>query len=252
MPKSNNLLKRSVTPSLLFLKMVSFIVFCCVICLFTCCFVACQKEYQRTYKHAATLVVKEDIPSLNAAIKEYDKAIRYTLLSLNGKEKALRALGVKLLEHQMYHEAIKAFEAAILLLPSSSILHYYLGLSYANAAKLDAKQNKQTQLIKQAEASYRMALEIDETHTIVHYALGVFLGFIKKDLRAGIQSLEVAKQQEPNHLETLFALGNLYYQAGQYVRSKQAYETIVEQTPPKSPKHKKAIENMKRIHSVSP
>ena len=203
--------------------------------------------YKKAYREAVSFNSREEYKTINKAIKKYNDVIRYTLYAIEGKFEAHKAMGIKLLQSEMYLEAAKSFEQAKLLKPTDSNLHYYLGLSYANYSRL-ALQNKEKYL-KLAEDAYQIGLNLNAKNTIIYYALGVLNGFIKGELDRGIEYLEVAKKQEPMDVNTLFALANLYFQKGNLSQAKELYQSITKITPEKSAKWLKAKQNIEQMSS---
>ncbi len=217
-----------------------------LLCFFLGGFVfSCLRNEQKIYQEAVNFLLKEDIKSLNQAVKKYDETIRYTLLALDGKYKAYKVLGMKLLEHKMYLEASKAFNLARKIDPTGPNIHYYLGLCYANYAEVIFDERRK--YIDLAEKAYQAGLKQDKNNAIIYYALGVLTGFLKKDLDEGIRLLEIAKTKEPNDLSILFACANLYYQKGFKEIARGYYQKIMQIAPKKSEKWQKAKSNLEDL-----
>ena len=203
--------------------------------------------FKKTYKDAARLAVSNDIESLGEAIQAYNEALRYAVLSLDGKYDALKALGVVYLQNKMYLEAIRSFSAAKEIVASDSNLHYYMGLAYANAAEVEVSAQKKSRLILLAEESYKHALKLDAGNTLVYYGLGVLYGFVAEEAPKGIRAFQKALQFQENHVEALFGLGHLYYRVGNTSEAIAKYEKIMKVTSKRSAAHQKALSNRQAI-----
>jgi len=209
----------------------------------------CSKPYKKEYKEAVPLRMNDDIPSLEKALKKYNKAIFYAILAMDGKYDTLKALGIKLIQAEMYLEAAKYLEEARALQPGQENIYYYLGLCYANYARITAHREEKERYISLAEKTYMSGLNVKENSPALLYAAGLLYGFIKNEPEKGIQFLSRAAAGDPRDVQTHFALGNLYYQTGNTGAALVHYQKILELAPKDTEQWLKAQENLELMRN---
>lgn len=212
---------------------------------------SCQKDYQEDYQAAYDHLSKGEIKDIEKAIDDFDKVILYTMMALDGKSDALRALGHKLVQAEMYLEAANAFEKAREIDPKNVNICYYLGLCYANYAQIEENPPRKKKYIDLAEAAYLSGEKINSENSIILYSLGLLYGFLKADTKMGIKYLRKAVLLEPNNIQVLFALANLHYQMGNIKPARDYYFEIlnhVEDDSEYAVNVKKNLETIKRKH----
>lgn len=209
-------------------------------------FMSCSK-YKISYKEAYKLKQLGDVESLKESLNKFNDSIRYATMALHGKFEALKVLGLKLIQMEMYLEAAKYFDEAKKIEPTDAKVHYFLGLCYANYAKIEKEPSVRRSYINKAEASYLSGIEADAEHAINFYALGILYGFLKEDTENGIKYLRQSLAKEKRNTDALFAIANLHYRRGEEQAAISYYQKIMNYEDPDSPKWQKASENIKEI-----
>lgn len=210
-------------------------------------FISCQPRYKQEYKDAYSLKNKGDLASLEAALIKFNDAIRYAIMATDGKFETLKALGIKLIQAEMFLEAAKYFEEARLVQPTSGNTYYYLGLCYANHARIEQDIATRNSYIEKAENTYLAGIVVAPSDPVLHYSLGILIGFLKENPNEGVKHVVYALQLEPRNLKAIFAAGNLYYQMGKIHIAAEYYRKILEMAETDSEEYIKAQDNLNLI-----
>ena len=213
----------------------------------------CQKQYQKDYESGYEYLSKGEIKDLEKAIDKFNQSITYTIMALDGKTEALKALGHKLSQAKMYLKAAEAFEQAKKIQPTDVTIYYYMGLCYANYAQIQEGKNEKRKYISLAENTYLSGEKINPKDESILYALGVLYGFFKKEPKLGIKYLKKSILIKPKNVKVLFALANLHYQIGNIKPAQDFYLEILNHVKKDSDyalKVKKNLEIIKRKYQV--
>jgi tetratricopeptide (TPR) repeat protein len=235
-------------------------------------------EYKRTGSRLGVtdIETKEDIANLEKALKEFDKAILASIRATDGKLDTLKMIAKKYTQLKMYLEAAKYLEEARKIAPTDINTLYYLGLNYANYSEYAPDKKEKKIYIKKAENIYSTAINAEKPvasmevgeikkYARIYYAYGIFSGIIKGDVQEGIRLLKLSKKrfadlfsitetqkhmrQSEEYIRTLFAIGNLYFRAGNLAQASDQYKEIIEISEPKSAAREQATKNLSQIKS---
>ncbi|MEP7273994.1 MAG: tetratricopeptide repeat protein [Acidobacteriota bacterium] len=126
-----------------------------------------------------------------------------------------------LLQNQRSRQAFKQNLEAATLNPADSSAHYNLGLLYQQRGELDA-----------AEASFKRAVEIDETEIDAHYQLGR-IARERGRLPESISHFETVVRQAPTHSqhEIWREIARTYLEAKQYPDALRMLDRFIAERP---------------------
>jgi tetratricopeptide (TPR) repeat protein len=164
------------------------------------------------------------------------KAAKYESRARNKQEFASELgliyyeLGQKYLDRHSWDLSIESFEKALMYGKNTAIVHYSLGLAYANKGKDLMKKED----IDRAEAQYKKALGISGDYSDARYALGVLLFYEKDDKEEGIKMMEQLVMSNRNYYRAFFALGRFYYEMNKPEKSLAVYEDVYSELQKKS------------------
>ncbi|MCR5400928.1 MAG: tetratricopeptide repeat protein [Treponema sp.] len=191
------------------------------------------------------------IEELEEAIEKYQKRVQDIQLAQTQTGVWYKILGTRYLDNKMYGEALKCFQTALEYYPNNQNLYYYVGIcaSYMSHAAMDfearGSSEKKKNYLKLAETSFLRALEIEPRYARVLYSLGVLYVFELDDCQKALPYLEKLLTIEKKHIDGMMVLARAYYVTGEFDKSVQMYDKIIETT--KSAEKKQAAENNKKI-----
>ena len=210
---------------------------------------ACTEEpYKKNYREAYDHLSHKEVEDIEQALDQFNEVIVYTLKALDGKSSALRALGHKLIQAKMYLEAAECFEKARKIEPTNANIYYYLGLCYANYARITQNPREKKKYLHLAEETYLSGREANPSNASIFYALGILYGFLKADPKKGIQYLDHSLSLEEQNVKCMFALGNLQYRIGNTVSAERHYKNILDLVEKDSQYVERVRENLKILH----
>ena len=190
------------------------------------------------------------------ATKEYKKAEdHYTkAIKLNPEnEKTYIFLATLYSEEKKYDNAIQTLQKLLKIEPQSFLAYYYLGQVYSEKGQMS-----------KAISNYKKSLEINpsfqsaaialglyyETKDNVDKAIDIYMGVLekgssnvrllrravqlllaKKDYARALRLLEDLKYQDPQDVNNRVRIGLIYYEIGQYEKSKLEFEELLKQYP---------------------
>ncbi len=162
------------------------------------------------------------IEDLEGEAEEYEKLIDQRVDATNKLGVIYKKLGEKYLGRKAWNSAIDSFEKAIGYGNNSSIVHYYIGMAYANRAKdISAKED-----IRKAEFHYRRALKKNSKNNDASYGLGILLFYVKGNRREGFEVMKNLALKSRNYYQARFALGRFHYELGNPEKSLSIYEEL--------------------------
>lgn len=191
------------------------VILCCM--LFACSDSACKEKLscKRSYKGPGISELLETIAKQEQQVKAGEESPAKLALSY-------QKLGEKYLENGMFDASIETFTKALALGRDNPLVHYSLGVAYANKAK----EGKATSDIEKAEFHYRKALQLNPSYTSAAYGLALFLFYVKEEKEEGIDMLEKLVAGRKSLYRERMALGRLYFDAGKYATALSHYQAL--------------------------
>ncbi len=185
--------------------------------LVTCGDMACKEKLscRRQYHGPGISELLSTIADQERRVKSGDESPAKLALSY-------QKLGEKYLENRMWDASIETFGKALALGRENPLVHYSLGVAYANRAK----EGKGAPDIEKAEFHYRKALAINPSYKSAAYGLAIFIFYVKDEKDEGIRMLESLVEGRKTMYHERMALGRLYYDAGRYTTALSHYQTL--------------------------
>ncbi len=183
----------------------------------TCGDMACKEKLscRRQYRGPGISELLVTIADQERRVKSGDESPDKLALSY-------QKLGEKYLENGMFDASIETFSKALALGRENPLVHYSLGVAYANRAK----DGKAIADIEKSEFHYRKALAINPSYKSAAYGLAILLFYVKDEKDEGIKMLESLVEGRKSMYHERMALGRLYYDAGRYSTALSHYQTL--------------------------
>lgn len=179
------------------------------------------------------------IAELKTRIRRTEKAVEQTLRSVKDRGTYWRLLALKYMDYQMWAEALKAFDEALLIYPDFANLHYNRALCASQLALSLPEPEERYALFLQSESGYRRALAANPRHAASMYALSVLLVFELERSAEARPLLENYLDIERSSMEARFLLARVYLEEGLRPEALKLYEDI-ERMAPKGEEREKA------------
>lgn len=164
----------------------------------------------------------KDVDELKKKAQKYESKAKSKQEFANELGLIYYELGQKYLDRHSWDLSIESFEKALMYGKNTAIVHYSLGVAYANKGKDLMKKED----IDRADAQYRKALEISGDYSDARYALGVLLFYEKDDKEDGIKMMEQLIMRNRSYYRAFFALGRFYYEMNKPEKSLAVYEDV--------------------------
>lgn len=182
----------------------------------------------------------ETIEDLKAAIKIYEDRVERHVNDAAQAAAYWKILAIRLMDRQLYTEALEALEEAIRYLPEDAALHYQYGIAASIVAKssydtLD-RSGVQNRLFSAAENAHLRAINLDKLYARPRYALAVLYVFELNRPEDAIPHLLDYIQLRNNDLDAMFVLARAYYMTGAYQNALDVYDDIIALTRDKQKK----------------
>lgn len=183
----------------------------------TCGDMACKEKLscRRQYRGPGISELLATIADQERRVKSGDETPAKLALSY-------QKLGEKYLENGMWDASIETFGKALTLGRENPLVHYSLGVAYANRAK----DGKAAADIEKSEFHYRKALAINPSYKSAAYGLAILLFYVKDEKEEGIKMLESLVEGRKSMYHERMALGRLYYDAGRYITALSHYQAL--------------------------
>lgn len=173
------------------------------------------------------------IEELEAAVAKFEKRV----LDISEANSQIgiwyKMIATRYLDKQMYNEALKALEKAVLYYPTNQNLYYFIGVSAGFMAKasLDFEANgsrvKAEYYLKLSESAYKRAIELEPTYVRSLYGLSVLYLFDLNEAEKAIPLLQKVLSIETKHYDAMFLLARAYYMSYEFEKALDVYDKII-------------------------
>jgi len=153
---------------------------------------------------------------------QYEKLLDKRIKTSDKLGPIYQKLGDKYLKTKTWNSAIESYEKAIGYGRDSTIIHYSLGVAYANKGKVIAQRDD----IDKAEYHYRRALEMSPDFDKASYGLSILLFYLKEEKEKGFMEMEKLVLKKKNNYKARFALGRFNYELNNPQKALSIYEGI--------------------------
>lgn len=174
-----------------------------------------------------------EIAVRNVRLAEMRKSIGYSLAD-------------KLMEHQMWKEALPYLQEVNSIVPGHLQINYKLGLCYYSLSRLEPSLQARDSLTASAVRYLSVTLMQQENHADANY----LMGRIRLDQSSYSESLRYFSKvldRFPNDEDTLFAVGQIYFRTGEYEKARKVYEKLLTVLPKNSGKQDTVMKNLETI-----
>jgi len=175
----------------------------------------------------------ETIEGLKSAIAVYEARLEAHVKDAAQAGIYWKILAVRLIDRQMYGEALEALNRAVAYFPDDATLFYLRGLSAASVAKSlneaagpDQKKER-SRLLAMAEKDHLRSIALQDRYARPRYALGVLYIFELDKSAAAIPQLERYLELESRDVDAMFLLARAYYEQGKNEPALDWYERII-------------------------
>lgn len=185
----------------------------------------CANPATQYFKKGSRLAKRGGPEDWELAIKEYEKIIALKVDAHDRIAYLHRRLGDLYLERGMFGKAKEHYLAAIEILPNIPDLRCSLGIAYANLGRTEPHY------FDKAIEEYEKAIMLKPDYARPYYGAALVY-FYKKGMREeGIRRMERAVELEPGYVEAHVALGQMYYEVGEYAKAIREYEEAIANSP---------------------
>lgn len=231
----------------IYTKKTIFIVFFIVLLLILMSgFVSCKGKSWELYK-AKRLSVKNDLASLKEARNIY---LKYAGIDINAKESLKNVdkyIGEILYLNQNFNDAIPYFKESLNIDPNQYLVHYYLGVCYANLYSSEVIKVKKAEYKELIIFHYKKAISLAPEQESPHYALGVFYYFALKDYDKAKIEIENTLKINPKNVRALFVKAQLLYIEGDLQNCYDTYQNILTILPKNDGRREQVLKNLERL-----
>jgi tetratricopeptide (TPR) repeat protein len=177
----------------------------------------------------------ETIEGLRQAIALYEDQIERNVREGAQTGVYWKILAIRLVDKDMYNDALAALERAIYFNTEDSVLYYLTGISAAHVAKSlvgfsPNDERERERYFKLSEASYLRALEIDVTYTKPMYGLSILYVYELDRPQDAIPYLERYLTIQTSDFSAMFVLASAYYMTENFSKAVEQYDKIISRT----------------------
>lgn len=203
-----------------------------------------QKEITKKLNKGYYFQSQKDVDSLLQSIDQYEEAVVLALEAMEGSFESQKLLGIELAFKKNYRRCADVLEKAREMKTDDATLHYYLGLCHTHLARGALDDQLKQDSVEKARKAFELGLEVNDKEPLLHYGMGVLLGFVIEDRAEAIEYLETAYQLDNEDVNVLFALANLYYQQGNSQQAASFYRKVISLRPADTQQGQQARKNL--------
>ena len=174
----------------------------------------------------------QSIDELKAAIRAYERKIEEHVNDAAKTGSYWKLLVVRLMDRELYGEALDALEHAIYYAPNDPALHNWTGISAGIMAKslhvFPGRENREREnYFALAEKAYLRAIELDSRFLRPRYGLAVLYVFELDRPAEAIPHLERYLEISRNDVDTMFVLARAHYMLKNFKAAVDLYDRII-------------------------
>ncbi|MDR1389608.1 MAG: tetratricopeptide repeat protein [Treponema sp.] len=170
----------------------------------------------------------QSIEDLRKAIDLYEKKIDEHVKDAAQTGSYWKILGSRLVDRELYAEALEALEAAVIYYPEDESIHYLIGISAGNLAQSEyfdpAVQENHFRI---AESAYLRALSIDSRYGKALYGVSILYVFALQRPGEAVPYLRRFLEINKEDVDAMFVLANAYFQTGEIQNAVEVYDAII-------------------------
>lgn len=231
---------------LLFKKAIFILIFSIIVSVLLLATTSCKGKSWDLYK-AKKLSSKSDLASLKEARNIY---LKYSNVDINAKEglkEADKYIGETLYLNQNFKDAIPYLKESLEIDPNQYLVHYYLGVCYANLYSSEFVDITKKEYKDLALFHYKKAISLAPDQESPHYALGVFYYFALKDYDKAKIEIDNTLKINPKNVRALFVKAQLQYLDGDLQECYNTYQNILAILPKRDGRREQVLKNLERL-----
>lgn len=192
-------------------------------------------------------VPRERVRELEAQIEEYEDEVEEVVRKLGEVAVFRKLLAEEFLDQEMYGPALEHLRAAMELQPANAVLFYLAGVCSAQTGKAFVEnQQRREEYLRQAEAYYLRALELDSGYRECLYALSVLYVFELGEPRESEEYLDRLLEIDPGNTSARFLKARMLVETGRIEEAADLYGEIAEEAPTRE-QRSRALENRNQL-----
>ncbi len=209
----------------------------------------------RAIRKAQKLTVK-GIAEKKEAMKLLDEQKAFIELALKNvqleetRKVISLSLGKKLLEHEMWIEALKYLNEAYSLLPGDYSINQSLAIAYSSMYRLEQDGAKKIEYQRSAFKHLEAALKVRPDNADSHYLIGMMY-YYDAQIDQAYQHFSQVLKRYPDDVNSLLAVARILYDKGDIESARKIYLKLENQLPANHPKAKQIEENLRKINEGS-
>ena len=164
----------------------------------------------------------DDIKELQEDAAEYEDLLDEKVDAAHRLGLIYQKLGNRHLERKAWVAAVDSYEKAIGYGNEAPIIHYSLGIAYANQG--EATMNSRD--IKKAEYHYRKAAKMKPDYIDPKYGLSILLFYVKKEKDEAFRIMREIVSENSQYYSARFALARYYYERKNPQKALSLYESL--------------------------
>ncbi len=196
-------------------------------------------------------VPEERIRNLEKGISFYESEVKRTVKASEHLGIYYRMLALEYMNLEMYNDALKSIEQAVLYFPTSPMLYYYGAVSAAQMSKAVVRRDQVKDYIDTAEQYYLRSLKLDPGYSEALYGLSVLYIFeLDRPLDAE-PLLERLLAGGSKNYNAMFLLARVKILQGETDAAEDLYSRIEEKAPDDEMKQKARENRMSLVGGLN-
>jgi len=204
-------------------------------------------EETESTRYEGQEVPRERVRELEQQIKAYQDEVDSVVRKLSEVAVFRKLLAEEFLDQEMYGPALENLRAAMELQPANAVLFYLAGVSSAQTGKAFIEnQQRREEYLRQAEAYYLRALELDSGYRECLYALSVLYVFELADPGEAEPYLDRLLEIDPGNTRAQFLKARMLVATGRIGEAADLYGEIAEEASTRE-QRSRALENRNQL-----
>lgn len=192
-------------------------------------------------------VPRERVLELQQQIEEYEEEVEEVVRKLGEVAVFRKLLAEEFIDQEMYGPALEHLRAAMELQPANAVLFYLAGVSSAQTGKAFVEnQQRREEYLRQAEAYYLRALDLDSGYRECLYALAVLYVFELSEPAEAEEYLDGLLEIDPGNIRAQFLKARMLVELGRIEEAANLYGEIAEEAPTRE-QRSRALENRNQL-----
>lgn len=204
-------------------------------------------EQTEATRYEGQEVPQERIRELQQQIETYEEDVEEVVRKLGEVAVFRKLLAEEFIDQEMYGPALENLQAAMELQPANAVLFYLAGVSSAQTGKAFVQDEARRQeYLRQAEAYYLRALDLDSGYRECLYAISVLYVFELQEPGEAQEYLNRLLEIDPGNTSAQFLKARMLVETGRIEEAADLYGEIAEEAPTRE-QRSRALENRNQL-----